>query len=47
MKLVAPTLEHLWFAELPEQLIGDKAYDSDPLDRELAEVHGIEMISPN
>lgn len=47
MKLVEPTLEHLWVTELPERLIGDKAYDSDPLDRELAEFHGIEMISPN
>ena len=31
---------------LPERLIGDKAYDSDPLDEELAEL-GIEMIAPN
>jgi hypothetical protein len=27
-------------------LIGDKAYDSDPLDEELAEA-GIEMIAPH
>jgi hypothetical protein len=27
-------------------LIGDKAYDSDRLDRDLAERYGIEMISP-
>ena len=30
----------------PENLIGDKAYDSDPLDRELRK-QGIEMISPH
>jgi hypothetical protein len=32
---------------LPERLIGDKAYDSDSLDEQLAEEYGIEMISPN
>ena len=30
-----------------ESLIGDKAYDSDPLDERLRERHGIEMIAPN
>ena len=29
------------------QLIGDKAYDSDRLDRSLAERYGIEMITPH
>ena len=33
--------------ELPEKLIGDKAYDSDALDQTLAEEYGIEMIAPN
>ena len=33
--------------ELPARLIGDKAYDSDPLDTELTEEYGIEMIAPN
>lgn len=33
--------------ELPERLIGDKAYDSDALDQTLAEKYGVEMISPN
>ncbi len=32
--------------ELPERLIGDRAYDSDPLDEQLAE-QGIEMIAPH
>jgi transposase len=33
--------------EVPERLIGDKAYDSDALDQILAEEYGVEMISPN
>ena len=33
--------------EVPERLIGDKAYDSDPLDKTLADDYGVEMISPN
>jgi transposase len=32
--------------ELPAKLIGDKAYDSDPLDAELRDL-GVEMIAPN
>ena len=31
---------------LPERLIGDKAYDSDPLDAQLA-AQGVQMISPH
>lgn len=33
-------------SELPERIIGDKAYDSDKLDAQLAE-QGIELIAPN
>ena len=33
--------------QLPQRLIGDKAYDSDALDQTLAEEYGIAMISPN
>ena len=33
--------------ELSEKPIGDKAYDSDPLDRHLGQEYGIEMIAPN
>lgn len=32
--------------ELPARLIGDKAYDSDALDKQMGE-YGVEMISPN
>ena len=46
-KLVDETLAGSFLDELPERLIGDKAYDSDPLDRHLAEDYGIEMIAPN
>jgi transposase len=44
--LVQKTLEALWVDELPPRLIGDKAYDSDPLDQQLAE-QGIDMIAPH
>ena len=33
--------------KLPARLIGDKAYDSDPLDQKLAADYDIEMIAPN
>ena len=46
-KLVVGTLKKSFLKkQLPEILIGDKAYDSDPLDRELAAM-GVEMISPH
>lgn len=47
VRLVEPTLDHLFLPETPKRLIGDKAYDSDPLDRDLSETRGIEMIAPN
>ena len=46
VKLVGRTLETRFIADLPRRLIGDKAYDSDPLDAELAE-QGIDMIAPH
>ncbi len=45
-KLVESTLEARFVADLPERLIGDKAYDSDPLDAELAG-QGVELIAPH
>ena len=33
--------------QLPQRLIGDKAYDSAALDDQTAEEYGIEMIAPN
>lgn len=46
VRLVRETLVQSFTSELPERLIGDKAYDSDPLDEELRE-RGIEMIAPH
>ncbi len=44
--LVADTLAQVLTHEQPARLIGDKAYDSDPLDAKLAS-DGIEMIAPH
>jgi hypothetical protein len=33
-------------ARLPKRLIGDLAYDSDPLDQELCQNHRVELIAP-
>ena len=44
--LVAATLEDRLVTALPARLIGDRAYDSDPLDACLREV-GIAMIAPH
>ena len=44
-KLVVETIDSRFTKALPRLLIGDKAYDSDPLDAELARM-GVEMISP-
>jgi transposase len=46
-KLVEATLENRFFADLPERLIGDRAYDSDRLDEQLMNHYGIEMIAPH
>ena len=46
VRLVISTLEARFVPELPERLIGDKAYDSDPLAAQLAE-GGVELIAPN
>ena len=44
--LARKTLVERFVDEKPERLIGDKAYDSDPLDEELATLD-IEMIAPH
>jgi transposase len=46
-QLVEGVLGHSFLDSLPARLIGDKAYDSDRLDRELAERYGIELIAPH
>ena len=45
VKLEETVLASLFIAEKPEKLIGDKAYDSDKLDDDLLEKHGVEMIA--
>jgi transposase len=47
VKLVEATLQERLVADVPERLIGDKAYDSDALDRTLMEEYGTEMIAPH
>jgi transposase len=47
VKLVEKTLEERIVADVPERLIGDKAYDSDGLDQSLMKNFGTEMIAPN
>jgi transposase len=44
--LVLHTLAAAFTPERPDRLIGDKAYDSDPLDVALAAV-GVELIAPH
>jgi transposase len=45
--LVEPTLEARFSAAYPDRLLGDKAYDSDPLDERLMTRYGIELIAPH
>ena len=44
--LVHDTLDASFGLDFPKRLIGDKTYDSDGLDADLAAV-GVEMIAPN
>ena len=46
VRLVEQTLHARFTDERPRKLIGDKAYDSDPLDEKLAEFE-TEMIAPH
>jgi len=45
--LVEATLRQRWVKPQPQRLIGDKAYDSDPLDRKLREKQKVELIAPH
>jgi len=46
-KLVEETLDNAFVADVIHRLIGDKAYDSNPLDERLRKERGIELIAPN
>ena len=45
--LVEKTLDQMLIDEQPECLIGDRAYDSDKLDKRLMEQRGLELIAPH
>jgi transposase len=47
VKLVEETIDSGFTEHAPDKLIGDKAYDSDPLDQKLLEERGIELIAPH
>ena len=40
-------MEERFVADVPERLIGDKAYDSDRLDEQMMQKFGTEVIAPN
>jgi transposase len=45
--LVDTTLDACFLENVPDNLIGDRAYDSDQLDYRLAKERGIKMIAPH
>jgi len=45
--LVDDTLDACFLDNVPEKIVGDRAYDSDPLDQRLSEERGVEMIAPH
>ncbi len=47
VKLVSQTVEQRFVADVPERLVGDKAYDSDRLDAQILEQFGTEVIAPH
>jgi hypothetical protein len=40
-KLVEPTLDQRFLVQAPKRMIGDRAYDSDPLDQRIQERYGV------
>ena len=46
-KIVEPTLDQRFLDEAPERMIGDRAYDSDPLDQRIHERYGVQLIAPH
>jgi transposase len=47
VRLVEETIDSGFTQYAPDRLIGDKAYDSDKLDKQLSENRGIELIAPH
>src|SRR5712691_7475039 len=46
-KLVEATVEQRFTRAKPKRMIGDRAYDSDPLDQRLRQKHRIRLIAPH
>jgi len=46
-QLVEATLDRSFAPQLPQNLLGDLAYDSDPLDKKLKDRYGIDLIAPH
>ena len=46
-KLVESTLDQRFLAETPERMIGDRAYDSDPLDQRIYQRYRVQLIAPH
>src|ERR1017187_8030199 len=46
-KLVEATIAQRFTRAKPERMIGDRAYDCDPLDRRLWQKHHIRLIAPH
>ena len=46
-QLVEATLDSCFAPRLPKNILGDLAYDSDPLDKKLQEKYGINLIAPH
>jgi len=46
-KLVETTVAQRFTRAKPERMIGDRAYDSDPLDQHLRQRHHIRLIAPH
>ena len=47
VRLVDKTLDSCFLENVWEKMIGDRAYDSDKLDKHLAEERGVELIAPH
>ena len=45
--LAEETIDNGFLPHAPQRLIGDRAYDSDPLDARLRDERGIELICPH
>ena len=44
---MAETVDQRFIADPPQRLVGDKAYDSDPLDEQMLCEYGTEVIAPH